>query len=138
MGKSHHSLCYVSSAKESLTNIDLEHLFFVNNRNNSELDISGILVYNNGNFLQILEGEKHTIDNLFLKISKDSRHNNIIELINAPTFERIFKDYESGFVVVEDVKKLKQLENYLDWIKEAELLNVDKVIRIIENFIGKK
>ncbi len=138
MGKSYHSLCYVSSAKESLPSIDLEHLFHVNKRNNTELNISGILIYNNGNFLQILEGEEHKINTLFAKISDDSRHSNIIKLIHSPIDERIFDDYESGFIVVEDSKNLYQLKSYLDWIKEAELITVDKVIRIVENFIDKK
>lgn len=138
MKQTHHSLCYVSSAKDSLSSNDLEHLFLVNKRNNTELGVSGILIYNNGNFLQILEGEKHKIDNLFFKISADARHSNIIKLIHAPIDERIFDDYDSGFIVVEDSKKLNQLKSYIDWIKEAEISTVDKVIKIVENFIDKK
>jgi len=133
-----YNLCYVSSSKASLTAKDLEHLFHVNKRNNMELNISGILVYNNGNFLQILEGEKQKIDSLYKKISKDHRHSDIIKLISTSINERIFKDYENGFIIVNDIKKLKQLENYLNWLKEAEIKSVDKVIRIIENFIGIK
>ncbi len=133
-----YNLCYVSSAKSNLTKIDLDHLFRVNKRNNTTLDISGLLVYNNGNFLQILEGEEKRIRTLFAKISTDDRHSNIIELINMSVEERIFDDYESGFVIVEDHKKLDQLKSYLNWVKEAELLSVDKVIHIVENFIGKK
>ena len=133
-----HTLCYVSSAKSSLSETDLEHLFRVNKRNNTKLGISGLLVYNNGNFLQILEGEEQKIHKLFAKISQDSRHNNIIKLIQAPIEERIFDDYESGFVMVEDNTKLNQLKNYLNWIKEAELISVDTIINIVENFIGKK
>ena len=133
-----YNLCYVSSATKSLSDCDLEHLFRVNKRNNADLKISGILVYNNGNFLQILEGEKQQLENLFSKISQDHRHNNIIKLINTSIEERIFDDYEFGFVIVDNNKKRSQLMNYLNWIKEAEMLTVDKVIHIVENFIDKK
>ena len=133
-----YNLCYVSSATKSLSDSDLEHLFRVNKRNNTDLKISGILVYNHGNFLQILEGEKQKIDTLFNKIRLDKRHNHIIELISTSIEERIFDDYELGFVIVDDNKKRSQLMNYLNWIKEAEMLSVDKVIRIVENFIDKK
>ncbi len=133
-----YNLCYVSSAKNNLPKSELEDLFRVNKRNNTELDISGILVYNNGNFLQILEGERQKINKLFVKICRDSRHNNLIKLIHTSIEERIFDDYESGFVIVEDHKKLDQLKSYLNWVKEAELISVDKVIHIVENFIGKK
>jgi hypothetical protein len=133
-----HTLCYVSSAKSSLTDLDIDHLFRVNKRNNTEYGISGILVYNYGNFLQILEGDKQKIYFLFEKISQDSRHNNIIKLIDASTDEHIFEGYDSGFVIVENSKKLNQLKKYLDWVKEAELNTVDKIINIVENFIVKK
>lgn len=133
-----YNLCYLSSAKNKLPKGDLEDLFRVNKRNNTELDISGILVYNNGNFLQILEGDEQKIHKLFAKISVDSRHNNIIKLIHTPIDERIFDDYESGFIIVEDNKRLNQLKGYLNWVKEAELISVDKVIHIVENFIDKK
>ena len=130
-----HSLCYVSSAKETLSSNDLEHLFSVNKRNNTDLNVSGILIYSDGNFLQILEGEEQKIQNLFHKISQDARHNNIIKLIDTSIESRVFDDYEHGFIVITNSKKRMQLESYLHWLKEAELGNVDKVIRIVENFI---
>lgn len=132
-----HTICYVSNAKSYLTDKDLEHLHFVNKRNNTDLDISGVLIFNQGNFLQILEGEKQKIDTLFLKISQDPRHSHIIKLIDTSVDERIFNDYEAGFVILENSNKLNQLKNYLNWIKEAELTSVDKVIRIVENFIDE-
>lgn len=132
-----HTLCYVSSCKDTLTAKDLEHLFLVNKRNNTEHGVSGILIYNNGNFLQILEGAEDTVKNIFKKIKRDSRHRNLITLINNSIDERIFHDYESGFIHFEDPKKRKELRNYISWLKEAEIKNVDKVVRIVENFIAK-
>ncbi|WP_347924492.1 BLUF domain-containing protein [Pontimicrobium sp. SW4] len=133
-----HTLCYVSSAKNLLSNLDIEHLFRVNKRNNTELNISGILVYNHGNFLQILEGDEQMVNMIFKKISQDQRHTNIIKLIDTTIEERIFVDYVSGFVIVENSKTLDQLKKYLKWIKKAELNSVDKIINIVENFIAKK
>lgn len=132
-----YTLCYVSSCNDDLSARDLEQLFHVNKRNNIVLNISGILVYNNGNFLQILEGEEQKIINLYKKIKVDKRHSSIIELISIPKSERIFDDYEFGFILVNDSKKRNQLRNYLNWLKEAEIKNVDKVIKIVENFIEK-
>ena len=132
-----YTLCYVSSCNDDLSARDLEQLFHVNKRNNIELNISGILVYNNGNFLQILEGDEQKIINLFKKIRVDKRHSHIIELISSHKSERIFDDYEIGFILVNDSKKRNQLRNYLNWLKEAEIKNVNKVIRIVENFIDK-
>ena len=133
-----HTLCYISSVKSSLSDLDIEHLFRVNKRNNTKLNISGVLVYNYGNFLQILEGDEQKINMLFAKIRQDSRHNNIIKLIDSSIEERIFDDYDSGFVIIENSKTLNQLKRYLDWAKKAELKTVDKIINIVENFIEIK
>ena len=130
-----YTLCYVSSCKDSLTAKDLEQLFQVNKRNNTEHGVSGILIYNNGNFMQILEGDEDMVKSLFKKIKRDARHSNLITLINNSIDERIFHDYDSGFIHFEDRKKRKELHNYISWLKEAEIKNVDKVIRIVENFI---
>jgi len=130
----HHTLCYVSSSTKSLTASDLEHLFRVNKRNNTEHDVTGILIYNDGNFLQILEGKKLTIKNLFKKINNDQRHFNIIQLIDKPIEERIFHEYKSGFIHFENPKQKQELYNYIEWLKEAEIKNVDEIIQLIENF----
>ena len=133
-----YTLCYLSSAKKPLSNTDIEHLFSVNKRNNTELNISGVLIYNYGNFLQILEGDKQKIDTLYLKIRQDSRHHNIIELLKTSIEERLFNDYDSGVIIVENSKALNKLKKYLDWVREVDLNTVDKIVNIIENFIGKK
>ena len=132
-----YTLCYVSSCKDSLTAKDLEHLFHVNKRNNIDHNVSGILIYNSGNFLQILEGDENMVKALFKKIKRDARHSSLITLINNSIDERIFHDYDSGFIHFEDPKKRQQLHNYIHWLKEAEIKNVDKVVRIVENFIDK-
>lgn len=132
-----YTLCYVSSCKNNLTVKDLEHLFRVNKRNNTEHNVSGILIYNNGNFLQILEGDEDLVQTLFKKIRNDARHSNLITLINNPLDDRIFTDFDSGFIHFEDPKKRKELHNYISWLKEAEIKNVDKVVGIVENFIDK-
>tara|TARA_R110002012_G_scaffold127225_1_gene279410 strand:- start:5194 stop:5346 length:153 start_codon:yes stop_codon:yes gene_type:complete len=43
-----------------------------------------------------------------------------------------------GFLIVNDLKKQKTLEDYLNWLKQAEIESVDKVVGIIENFINNK
>ncbi len=107
-------------------------------RRNSTLNITGLLVYNNGNFLQILEGNYDRVYNLYAKIITDDRHDNIIKLIDEPLETRIFDSYEVGFMVVNNMYEQKQLKGYLDWLKQAEIKSVDKVIQIVENFIQNK
>lgn len=138
MKKLQHTLCYVSSARKSLSNTDINHLFTVNKRNNIDLDISGILIYNNGNFFQILEGEKSKLDHLFSKINDDERHYNVIKLINSTIDNRIFKEYNSGFILTNNSTEIKQLTNYLNWLKEADLPKINRIVQLVEKFIARK
>jgi hypothetical protein len=138
MKKLQHTLCYVSSARKSLSSTDINHLFTVNKRNNIDLDISGILIYNNGNFFQVLEGEKSKLDYLFSKISEDERHYNIIKLINSTADNRIFKEYNSGFILTNNSTEIKQLINYLNWLKEADLPKINRIVQLVEKFIARK
>lgn len=138
MKTSYQSLCYVSSAKRALSDIDFKHLTKVNRRNNIELGIFSLLMYNNGNFLQILEGEKSKLDILFSKISNDKRHHNIIQLWNIPCSYLIFAEYNSQFIATDNTDKILQLKNYLTWLKNSDLASVNTIIGVIEKFVGKK
>lgn len=87
-----HAICYVS-------NSNLEHqeavelLEFCQNRN-EELDVKGVLLYSEGNFLQILEGKKKVVLDLFDIIQKDSRHHGIIQLIGRDIEHGSYDGYE--------------------------------------------
>ena len=57
---------------------------------NVQNEISGILVYKDQTFLQLLEGPQDAVQGLYRKIRKDPRHTDIQTLINAPTYNRYF------------------------------------------------
>lgn len=61
--------------------------------NNPSLDITGMLVYNGGNFIQALEGPKESVTQLFEKISKDERHRNVLVLLSGGIDKREFPDW---------------------------------------------
>jgi hypothetical protein len=132
------TVCYISSASKSLENLNLKHLYNTSKINNAQQHITGILIYQNGNFLQILEGENKTINKLYRLIKRDNRHTNILQIINKSILAPIFEDYQTGFSIVDNSKKIERLKTYLKWVKSAEMESVDKIIGIIENFIGLK
>jgi CheY-like chemotaxis protein len=59
--------------------------------NNYNLGISGLLVYGNNRFLQVIEGIKGPLESLYEKINKDERHSDLHliseEEIEAPAFD---------------------------------------------------
>ncbi|WP_242202278.1 BLUF domain-containing protein [Aestuariivivens insulae] len=132
------TICYISDSTKPETLADLEALYLQAKANNHKYNITGILIYKNQNFLQVLEGEENAVNQTYIRISKDIRHKNIFEIINTNIEERIFQDYNFGFTIVDNKKGLQNLNDYLEWLKEAENRSANKVISIVENFITKK
>ena len=69
---------------------DLEDILEHARSNNAKKGITGALVYVDGVFLQILEGDTEVVKELMKKISRDVRHGTVTVLkqgeIPAPTF----------------------------------------------------
>jgi hypothetical protein len=66
-----HRIVYISTSKQRLSEADLEDIRSISQKNNSEKNITGILVYGDGNFLQVLEGRKSDIHQLYGNITQD-------------------------------------------------------------------
>ena len=92
-----HSLLYVSSATTPFSSAQLEDLLRVARANNMRLDITGMLLYKDGNFMQVLEGEAAAVKALFAKIAVDPRHSGAIVLLDGPTPVRAFSEWSMGF-----------------------------------------
>ena len=132
------TICYISDSiqYESLKN--LENLYLKASANNFRKSITGILIYTNNNFLQVLEGEENVVNETFKIISLDIRHRNIFKIIDTTIEERIFEDYNFGFTTINKKKELDELYEYLDWLRNADSVNANKIITMVESFIVRK
>lgn len=88
---------YVSAAIRDLDPVELDHILTVARRTNAERSITGMLLYINGNFLQILEGAKEDVHFIFAHIKADWRHDCLRVLLDAPCEDRLFPDWTMGF-----------------------------------------
>ncbi len=89
---------YCSAAtKTPVSSTELASLLEECRRNNSRADVTGILLYQNGSFFQVLEGEHDTVEGLFHKISRDKRHHQTKKIISEPIAARSFAAWTMGF-----------------------------------------
>ena len=58
-------LLYLSNAKPELKQAELDKILEVSRKNNPSRDITGLLVFANGVFIQVLEGPSSEVTNLF-------------------------------------------------------------------------
>ena len=91
------SLIYVSSSAAPFSQTDLVALLETARRNNALIDVTGMLLYKDGNFMQAIEGEDATIHELHAKIERDPRHQGLITLLKRPIQERQFSNWSMGF-----------------------------------------
>jgi len=71
------SIIYVSKADEKITHQDILDILTQSWKFNHNSYISGMLVYDNGYFIQLIQGPIKTIDKLYARISNDTRHHSL-------------------------------------------------------------
>jgi hypothetical protein len=109
--RSHHSpmhhIIYLSWATVPFTDQQLQTLLVLARRRNTELAVTGILLYGNERFVQVLEGEVDILQELYAHIKRDTRHGNIITFANKPVAQRAFAEWTMAFPSITS----QQLEN---------------------------
>lgn len=92
-----HRIVYVSSANGLFDKAALLDLLNKARDNNRRLGVTGILLYKDGDFIQLLEGERATVQALYRAIAGDPRHSGTILILEEDVSERIFSDWSMGF-----------------------------------------
>lgn len=88
---------YVSTGCDGLRFEHISEILESSKKHNEELGVTGILLYCNKHFFQILEGKKEAVEEIFEKISIDCRHDNIIKLQSTYIPHRQFAHWSMGF-----------------------------------------
>ena len=90
-------LVYVSSATHLFAQDELVELLRVARGINAREEVTGLLLYQDGNFIQALEGPDEAVDCIYRKIQTDQRHHQVMTLVRGPIETRIFDGWAMGF-----------------------------------------
>ncbi len=90
-------LVYASYATHPLSQRGLEELLATSRDNNKAHDVTGMLLYIDGKFLQVLEGPKDSVRKIFGAIRKDVRHKKISVIIEGHIKKRNFDAWHMSF-----------------------------------------
>ncbi|MEQ9314505.1 MAG: BLUF domain-containing protein [Henriciella sp.] len=100
-------LAYVSTAHANVESSDLQDILEAAIRNNSAANVTGVLLYNGVNFLQILEGAEKAVKSIYDRICTDARHNHIVTVLAESTTRRVFDDTPMSLqAVASDIGRL--------------------------------
>ncbi len=92
-----YQLIYISAANHEFTEEELENLLRAARENNQSLNITGMLLFHEGSFIQALEGEQAAVEKLYKKIGTDKRHLETRVLYRGDVPDRDFKNWSMGF-----------------------------------------
>lgn len=112
-------LAYVSSEKQTFSQADLIELLQQVRTINEERDITGLLLYKQDAFFQILEGSEEAVMKTFRSIELDDRHHQVEVLMREPCSAREYSDWRMGFANLDGVD-LSLLQGYSDFMSSPE------------------
>ena len=72
-----HRLIYVSAAREEMSPEQLDSILAVARKNNEPAGVTGLLLFHDGSFFQVLEGPKDAAIRIFYVIERDHRHSRV-------------------------------------------------------------
>lgn len=107
-------ITYISSATEPMAREDLVRLLEGCRENNAGRGVTGMLLYGNGTFLQVLEGEDKVVDALLEQIRRDPRHTDLQVIERKSIARREYSDWSMGFQRVSD-DVLRNIEGLKDF-----------------------
>lgn len=133
-------LVYVSENVRHLGEADIVQQLQKWGSKNESLNVTGLLIRDADSFLQILEGERAVVDDLFRTISHDTRHAKITKLAEVPIKERSFRNWSMKYASVahgaSDV--LPELMDYLGNTLHLERIASGGIKKLLDEFLAGK
>jgi hypothetical protein len=108
-------IIYSSAAVAPFSEAELAVLLERARANNTRLEVTGMLLYHEGSFLQVIEGPHAVLDALFETIGRDKRHHRVMMLLNRSVEERHFGEWSMGFVSPKSLPK--DLPGYSEYLR---------------------
>ncbi|MCB7481470.1 BLUF domain-containing protein [Christiangramia sediminis] len=126
------AISYVSSVNPNLTETQIQEVLNFSRNWNNDHDITGILLYSEGNFFQVLEGEKELLKTLFSRILIDKRHQNVMVIFEKEVSQPKFEDYQSDFISLDSRFEPEEIDVYFSQIEKLNP-NIQSSVRYILN-----
>ncbi len=117
-------ISYVSRVKArqngAMIPVDLSGIFRMARKKNSENNITGIMSYQSGYYIQVIEGDEQAVDQLYSNIKADPRHTQVALLFQAPIDRRSFPNWDMKLsqLISKNKEFLDFIYRYADQIAE--------------------
>lgn len=96
-------LVYTSTAVNMLDERGLQQILISARNQNGAYDITGLLIYHDGCFLQVLEGSETALKLCYARILQDPRHENCIKMADDAVVGRMFPEWWMSYRAFDDL-----------------------------------
>lgn len=90
-------MIYCSAASPGFDEAAVPLILQQSRAGNGRLDVTGMLLYVQGSFFQVLEGAASIVEPLYEKIRVDPRHHRVTRIIAEPILKRDFGEWTMGY-----------------------------------------
>lgn len=115
------SLTYLSLASRPLEHEELVELLEVSRARNAEAGVTGLLLYADQQFIQVLEGRREDVEATMERIRTDRRHRGIDVTLVEEIEERQFPEWWMGFRAL-DAATVADLRSWTDYLEPGSEL----------------
>ena len=98
-------LIYASRMTKGVDPGDLMRILEASRRNNEKLAVTGVLCYSPAGFLQVIEGPSDSVNELFRRIVRDTRNDNVTLLWFDAVAKRDFPDWAMAYIRSDEVDR---------------------------------
>ncbi len=109
-------LLYISQSDTEMDEQSLTQIVNVARENNQPVGITGCLLYQNGYFMQLLEGGREDVLKLMERVILDPRHKNVQIVAQGNEHRRLFVDWSMGF---QDMSRIEYEPDFSAWRKRT-------------------
>lgn len=86
-------IVYISAAARDFDTQGLQGIYAASVADNPQREITGLLVYRDMEFMQVIEGPPQEVERLYRRICGDPRHSMVIKLLDRAIPKREFPDW---------------------------------------------
>ena len=109
-----YALIYTSRAKSAISDDELLKILKVSRKNNTIANITGVLLYRNQHFIQLLEGPEEAVNRIYDTIKQDERHHHIQLVYSGSKENRQYEGWTMGFVHMEQYQLGAGFNDFID------------------------
>ncbi len=112
---------------------DLDDILATANSHNSGEGITGILLYGDDTFIQVLEGPAEAVRSLYARIAKDPRHSECEVLLEEGISETAFAEWKMAYAALND-ETARAVGGSVGVTNAQELI---KFVRTPDSYVGE-